>query len=74
MQGKADATWVFLGHEGVQAEIDGVDLNIFRLADQGIPYGFTPVLVADPETLRCVPLSLPYAYPRPCRCCHPSHQ
>ena len=67
-QGKADATWVFLGHEGVQAEMDCVNLNIFKLADHGIPYGFTPVLVANPETLRCVHIPLPscacYALPR----------
>lgn len=55
-QGKADATWVFLGHEGVQARKDGIELNIFKLADYGIPYGFTPILVANPETIRCVHL------------------
>ena len=52
VQGKADATWVFLGHEGVQAQMDGIKLNIFKLADYGIPYGFTPTLIAIPETLR----------------------
>ena len=55
---------MFLGHEGVQAEMDFVELNVFRLADHGIPYGFTPVLVANPETLRYCP-PLPSAYPLP---------
>lgn len=70
-QGEADATWVFLGHEGVQAEIDCVNLNIFRLADHGIPYGFTPVLVANPEILRCVHIFLPTCAFMPCPA--PSH-
>lgn len=51
-QGKADATWIFLGHEGVQAEMEGVRLNVFKLSDYNIPYGFTPILVGDPETMR----------------------
>lgn len=38
----------------MQAEKDGIDLNVFRLAGYGIPYGFTPVLVAEQGTLRCV--------------------
>ena len=55
VQEKADATWVFMGWEGVDAERKGVKLNAFRLADSGIPYGYTPVLVAHPATLKCVP-------------------
>ena len=60
-QGKADATWIFLGHEGVQAEMEGVRLNVFQLSDYDIPYGFTPILVGNPETMRsarpsCFPL------------------
>jgi hypothetical protein len=52
-QGEADATWIFTGWEGIDAQIKGVELNVFKLADYGIPYGYTPVLVALPETLRC---------------------
>ena len=51
-QGKADATWIFLGHEGVQAEMEGVRLNVFKLSDYSIPYGFTPILIGNPETMR----------------------
>ena len=30
LEGRADATWVFMGWEGVEAEIRGVQLNAFR--------------------------------------------
>ncbi|KAK9909173.1 hypothetical protein WJX75_008243 [Coccomyxa subellipsoidea] len=52
LKAKADATWIFTGWEGIDAQIKGVELNVFKLADYGIPYGYTPVLVALPETLR----------------------
>ena len=38
--------------EGVEASRRGVDLNIFRLADFQIPYGYAPVLVAEAHTIR----------------------
>ena len=53
MQHKADATWVFLGWEGVEARRKGVELNAFKLEDHGIKYGYSPLLVSLPETLRC---------------------
>ena len=40
LAGKADATWVFMGWEGIEAEMKGVELNVFTLADAGIPYGY----------------------------------
>lgn len=52
-QGHADATWVFMGWEGVEAQQKGLELNVFRLGDYGINYGYSPVLVAHPDTLRC---------------------
>jgi NMT1/THI5 like len=33
MEGKADATWVFMGWEGVLARAEGVELNAFSLDD-----------------------------------------
>lgn len=41
-----------MGWEGVDAQLKGVELNVFKLADYGIPYGYTPVLVALPQTLQ----------------------
>ena len=52
IQGKADATWVFMGWEGVDAKRRGVGLNAFSLEDSNIPYGYSPVLVAATETLQ----------------------
>jgi len=51
LDGEADATWVFMPWEGVMAERDGLDLNAFYLDAYDVPYGYTPVLVARPETI-----------------------
>lgn len=47
--GEADATWVFMGWEGIQAKRKGIHLNAFELAGSGVPYGYTPVLLASPD-------------------------
>ena len=54
-QGGADATWVFMGWEGVEAKLKGVELNAFYLQDFGIPYGYAPVLMATPALLESEP-------------------
>lgn len=41
-----DATWIFLNWEGVHAKAKGVVLNVFKLSDFGIPYSYSPVLMA----------------------------
>ena len=46
LSGEFSATWIFTNWEGVEARNKGVDLNYFRLGDYGIPYGYSPVLVA----------------------------
>mmetsp|Transcript_12288 Transcript_12288/g.26508 ORF Transcript_12288/g.26508 Transcript_12288/m.26508 type:complete len:344 (-) Transcript_12288:392-1423(-) len=51
LKGQADATWVFLGWEGIEAQQKGVELNVFKLEDYKVPYGYSPVLVAHPSTL-----------------------
>ncbi|KAE9968474.1 hypothetical protein BLS_005853 [Venturia inaequalis] len=43
-KGHLDATWVFTPWEGVEAEMEGVKLNIFRAGDFKIPYGYSPVI------------------------------
>jgi hypothetical protein len=35
LKGEADATWVFRGWEGVEAQLKGVELNEFVLKDFG---------------------------------------
>ena len=51
LEGDADATWVFTPWEGLRAERDGVELNTFGLDAYDVPYGYTPVLLARPETI-----------------------
>lgn len=50
-EGKVDATWVFMGWEGVEAKLKGVELNAFYLHEFGIPYAYAPVLMAHPQLL-----------------------
>jgi len=50
LDGKADATWVFLNWEGVEAENSEHELDYFKLDDYGIPYSYSPVIAAN-ETL-----------------------
>ncbi len=45
--GKYDATWIFMNWEGVHAEAKGIPLRTFKMADYGIPYGYSPVLLAS---------------------------
>mmetsp|Transcript_42240 Transcript_42240/g.99176 ORF Transcript_42240/g.99176 Transcript_42240/m.99176 type:complete len:360 (+) Transcript_42240:100-1179(+) len=49
--GEYDATWVFMGWEGVEAKLKGVELNAFLLQDYQVPYSYAPCLLADPKTL-----------------------
>ncbi|MEL6135734.1 MAG: ABC transporter substrate-binding protein, partial [Bacteroidota bacterium] len=48
---EADATWIFLNWEGIEAEIGGLTLNTFILEDYGIPYGYSPVILALEENI-----------------------
>ena len=55
LAGNADATWVFRQWEGCEAELRGVDLNVFPVCDYGMPYAYAPCLCAHPEWLRREP-------------------
>ena len=43
---EADATWIFLPWEGVEADYREIELNKFVLEDYEIPYGYSPLLTA----------------------------
>ncbi len=45
--GEATATWIFDNWEGTEATFKGIALNHFRLADYGIPYGYSPIVLAS---------------------------
>jgi ABC-type nitrate/sulfonate/bicarbonate transport system substrate-binding protein len=47
VQGNADATWIFLNWEALQAEAEGIELTNFKLADYNIPYSYSPVIAGD---------------------------
>ena len=47
LEGSFDSTWIFLNWEGVEAESIGAQLNYFRMEDYGIPYSYSPLLVAS---------------------------
>jgi len=51
-EGRVDLAWIFLAWDGVQAELQGVDLNIVPLYGDCIPDYYTPVIVAGEETLQ----------------------
>lgn len=50
--GAADATWIFLPWEGLEARLQRLELNAFQLGDYGIPYGYSPVLVAHADYIQ----------------------
>jgi ABC-type nitrate/sulfonate/bicarbonate transport system substrate-binding protein len=47
----ADSTWVFMPWEGVEAKLKNIELNAFKLADYGIPYGYSPLLISHENVL-----------------------
>ena len=49
LTGKADATWIFENWEGVRAKNEGVALNLFRMRDYDVPYGYSPVIMAGKQ-------------------------
>lgn len=51
-ENEADATWVFMPWEGVEAERKQIPLSVFRLSDYQIPYGYSPVLVTHDDHIR----------------------
>lgn len=51
INGKCDATWIFRPWEGVEAEGREIALRYFKLKDYGIPYGYSPVIIAKSENI-----------------------
>jgi ABC-type nitrate/sulfonate/bicarbonate transport system substrate-binding protein len=46
LEGTADATWIFDNWEGVEAETKEIPLNKFSMSEFGIPYCYSPVIIA----------------------------
>jgi ABC-type nitrate/sulfonate/bicarbonate transport system substrate-binding protein len=49
---QADFVWIYMGWEGIQAELEGVELNTFMLKEYGIPDYYTPVIIANDTFLK----------------------
>jgi ABC-type nitrate/sulfonate/bicarbonate transport system substrate-binding protein len=49
---QADFVWIYMGWEGIQAELEGVELNTFSMKDYGIPDYYTPVIIANDTFLK----------------------
>ncbi|QSS96986.1 ABC transporter substrate-binding protein [Psychroflexus sp. ALD_RP9] len=47
IQNKCDATWIFYNWEALQAEAKGIELELFKLKDFGIPYSYSPVIAGN---------------------------
>lgn len=50
--GQADFLWIFEGWEGVQAKLEGVELNAFPIKEYGVPDYYTPVIIANETFLK----------------------
>ena len=51
LKGNADATWIFLNWEGIEAENKGISLNLFSMNDYHIPYSYSPVIATSEESI-----------------------
>jgi len=51
VNGSIDATWIFTNWEGIQAKQNQLELNYFKLKDYGIPYSYSPVIVASEDSI-----------------------
>lgn len=47
LNGEADATWIFLNWEGIEAEDFSEELKYFKMKNFGIPYTYSPVIAAS---------------------------
>ncbi|WP_396636587.1 ABC transporter substrate-binding protein [Maribacter sp. R77961] len=52
LNGTADATWIFSNWEGIRAAAEEVKLNLFKMSDYGIPYGYSPVIMASEKAAK----------------------
>jgi len=57
-EGSADATWIFLNWEALQAEAENIELNHFKLSDFDIPYSYSPVIAGNKDKLQQNPQSV----------------
>lgn len=49
---EADSTWIFTGWEGLMAEQKNISLTSFPVSASGVPYGYSPLLLASNTLLQ----------------------
>ena len=47
--GQFDFAWIYMGWEGIEAQRQGVDLNIFPVKDYCVPDYYSPVIITQRE-------------------------
>jgi ABC-type nitrate/sulfonate/bicarbonate transport system substrate-binding protein len=52
---RVDLAWIFMGWDGIQAEITGVKLNTLPLYGSCVPDYYTPLIIAGESTLQSKP-------------------
>jgi len=55
LAGRVDLAWIFLGWDGIQAQLKGVDLTTIPLYGDCLPDYYTPIIVAGETTLDTKP-------------------
>ncbi len=50
--GQFDFAWIYQGWEGVEAQLQGVDLNVFPLVDNCIPDYSSPVIISNEQLIK----------------------
>lgn len=50
--GRADLAWIFMAWDGIQADLMGVDLEVFPLYGSCVPDFYTPVIIVGETTLQ----------------------
>jgi len=51
LAGRVDLAWVYLGWDGIQAQLKGIDLNAVPLYGNCVPDYYTPVIIAGEGTI-----------------------
>lgn len=49
---RVDFVWIYQGWEGIQAQREGLKLNIFPITEYGVADYYTPTIVASPDEIK----------------------
>jgi len=52
---RVDFVWVFEGWEVIQAQLQGVKLNVFPITNYGVSDYYTPVIISSPQEIKQKP-------------------